>query len=334
MNALPDYPFEPNWLDVDGLRMHYVDEGEGDPVLLLHGEPTWSYLWRKIIPELPGRVIAPDLIGRTVEEVRVTGNGQVSSQVILNLVRTREHEKFDPATVEEDYQRIYTLKRFSNVEAKVEPTATGVIVIFDVAEEKLIRSIKFVNNRSVPSDELQKDIDLKVGEAIEQFRISLARRAIVNALRNKNHPFAHVNVNMDDLTRTGDLVFNIVEGPPVTIRNINFVGGNSYTYGTLNDTVKTTRWWWIFNAGTYDPDQVEEDVAALEHFYRGKGFFDVKVGRKLIFSPDQTEMQIDFLITEGVRYKVDRVSFVGNINVTEAALREKSVYDRGPILRR
>jgi haloalkane dehalogenase len=43
--------------------MHYVDEGEGDPVLLLHGEPTWSFLWRKIIPALPGRVVAPDLIG-------------------------------------------------------------------------------------------------------------------------------------------------------------------------------------------------------------------------------------------------------------------------------
>src|SRR3954453_20862729 len=50
-------------LEVEGLRMHYVDEGKGDPVLLLHGEPTWSYLWRKIIPELPGRVVAPDLIG-------------------------------------------------------------------------------------------------------------------------------------------------------------------------------------------------------------------------------------------------------------------------------
>ena len=45
--------------------MHYVDEGEGDPVLLLHGEPTWSFLWRKIIPPLAARrrVIAPDLIG-------------------------------------------------------------------------------------------------------------------------------------------------------------------------------------------------------------------------------------------------------------------------------
>ena len=48
---------------LDGYRMHYVDEGDGEPILLLHGEPTWSYLWRKIIPQLPGRKVAPDLIG-------------------------------------------------------------------------------------------------------------------------------------------------------------------------------------------------------------------------------------------------------------------------------
>jgi haloalkane dehalogenase len=51
------------FLEFDGYRMHYVDEGEGEPVLLLHGEPTWSYLWRNIIPQLPGRKVAPDLIG-------------------------------------------------------------------------------------------------------------------------------------------------------------------------------------------------------------------------------------------------------------------------------
>ena len=63
--GLPDYPFAPHWLDVDGLRLHYLDEGAGDPVLLLHGEPTWSFLWRRLVPPLAGhrRVIAPDLLG-------------------------------------------------------------------------------------------------------------------------------------------------------------------------------------------------------------------------------------------------------------------------------
>jgi haloalkane dehalogenase len=65
---LPGYPFAPHYLDVAGLRVHYLDEGPRDaaPVLLLHGEPSWSYLYRKMIPPLAAaghRAIAPDLIG-------------------------------------------------------------------------------------------------------------------------------------------------------------------------------------------------------------------------------------------------------------------------------
>jgi len=62
---LPGFPFEPHWLDQDGLRMHYLDEGEGDPALCLHGEPTWSFLYRKMIPTLAAhaRVVAPDYFG-------------------------------------------------------------------------------------------------------------------------------------------------------------------------------------------------------------------------------------------------------------------------------
>ena len=63
---LPGYSFEPNYTEVDGLRMHYVDEGEGDPVVCFHGEPTWAYLYRKMLPLLVDaghRVVCPDLVG-------------------------------------------------------------------------------------------------------------------------------------------------------------------------------------------------------------------------------------------------------------------------------
>ena len=66
---LPGFAFAPNYLEQDGLRLHYLDEGMRDgsapPVLLLHGEPTWSYLYRKVIPELvpEARAIAPDYFG-------------------------------------------------------------------------------------------------------------------------------------------------------------------------------------------------------------------------------------------------------------------------------
>jgi len=65
---LPGYSFEPHYVEVDGLRIHYVDEGprDAEPVLMMHGEPSWSYLYRKMIPVITAagnRALAPDLVG-------------------------------------------------------------------------------------------------------------------------------------------------------------------------------------------------------------------------------------------------------------------------------
>ena len=59
-------PYTKHFQEVDGKRIAYLDEGEGDPIVLLHGNPTSSYLWRNVVPELTGkgRVIVPDLIGQ------------------------------------------------------------------------------------------------------------------------------------------------------------------------------------------------------------------------------------------------------------------------------
>lgn len=59
------FPFDPHFTTAPGFRMHYVDEGSGEPIILIHGEPTWSYLYRNFIPTLSRdfRVIAPDHMG-------------------------------------------------------------------------------------------------------------------------------------------------------------------------------------------------------------------------------------------------------------------------------
>jgi len=64
-DELPEYAFEPNYVEQDALRMHYVDEGSGAPVLMLHGEPTWAFLYRKLIPPIArvARAVAPDYFG-------------------------------------------------------------------------------------------------------------------------------------------------------------------------------------------------------------------------------------------------------------------------------
>lgn len=64
-DSIKDFPYEPRYIEINGLRIHYVDVGEGELILCLHGEPTWSYLYRKMIPDLSNhhRVLAMDFVG-------------------------------------------------------------------------------------------------------------------------------------------------------------------------------------------------------------------------------------------------------------------------------
>ncbi len=66
LEGLPDFPFPARWTDFDGLRLAHLDEGDGAPVVFVHGEPTWSFLWRKVLVPVRDagyRCIAPDLPG-------------------------------------------------------------------------------------------------------------------------------------------------------------------------------------------------------------------------------------------------------------------------------
>jgi haloalkane dehalogenase len=66
LEGLPDFPYAPHYRTVDGLRLAHVDEGDGAPVVMWHGEPTWGYLWRHVLPAVRDaghRVVLPDLVG-------------------------------------------------------------------------------------------------------------------------------------------------------------------------------------------------------------------------------------------------------------------------------
>lgn len=94
--SLTDFPYEPHYLDIDGLRMHYVDEGPTDaPVaLLMHGMPTWSYLYRTMIPALRAagyRCVAPDHIGFGRSDKVADGSWYDIARHTDNITRLVEH---------------------------------------------------------------------------------------------------------------------------------------------------------------------------------------------------------------------------------------------------
>ena len=89
------FPFKPNYLDLGYFKMHYVDEGKGDPIVMLHGDPTWGYLWRNFIPALSNthRVIVPDHMGMGKSSVPDEPDPYLLKHHIFNLEQLILHLK-------------------------------------------------------------------------------------------------------------------------------------------------------------------------------------------------------------------------------------------------
>jgi outer membrane protein assembly factor BamA len=159
------------------------------------------------------------MIGRTVEQVKIISKPRPLTSAeqaqVLAQIRTHEGDKFEPSTVEGDYQRVYGLRKFSNVEARFEPTATGVIVIFELSEQNLIREIRFKGNENLETATILNASGLKPGEAIDSFRLAMAKESIQRAYQSKNYPYARVDIDMDMLNKEGIVLFTTIEGPKV-----------------------------------------------------------------------------------------------------------------------
>ena len=95
-----DYPFESRFLEVDGGRLHYVDEGEGHPILMVHGQPTWSYLYRHLIRGLSPRFrcIAVDHIGFGLSD-KPRDWSYTPAAHAANLARLVDHLDLAPLTL-------------------------------------------------------------------------------------------------------------------------------------------------------------------------------------------------------------------------------------------
>lgn len=108
------YPFESRWHDVGGVRMHYVDEGAGDPVVMVHGNPTWSFYWRELIKALrpTHRCIAMDHIGCGLSDKPSDSNSE------YRIANSELKSKEKPATGEDPFRYSFTLaQRVADLES-------------------------------------------------------------------------------------------------------------------------------------------------------------------------------------------------------------------------
>lgn len=257
-----------------------------------------------------------------VLDVIIKGNQQMSTAAVLTNVKTRPGQPFNEQVVREDERRLLESGRYDSVVATRQQTDKGIIVTFTVSERALVKSVSFTGNKAYKDEKLRPEMPLKNGDPFSDFGVENGRRAIEKFYNSNGYHFVTVSVDKDAL-KDRRVVFEITEGPNTVVRKVRFEGNTFFEPLKLKMTVGTKRRFWPFVEGRLDAEQVAQDVVALRNLYVAEGFLDAEVGRVLDFTPDRSSVTVTFVVKEGQRYRVNKVSFQGNVVFSEEELQRR-----------
>ncbi len=292
-------------------------------------------------PGLPASVPTPGLTGLTgkeqVVDVRVEGVDEKDLHRVVKYIRTHEGRPFDRLTVEGDVKRLLNSKRFAAAEPSYQRTGdNGVIVIFRVVERPTIKYVKYVGN-TVRQRHLAKKSNLKEGDPLDAYAVEEGRRNLQEYYQEKG--FNKASVYTIEGSKPGDrgVIFLINEGVKQKIWKTEFQNNTIASDGRLKTQISSKPPILYLFKGELDREKIDEDVRKLTDYYRALGFFKARVGRELIYSESQKWVTLRFIIDEGPRYSVRKISFVGEKRFKPEdlgkglELKEQQFFDKGKL---
>lgn len=261
---------------------------------------------------LPVEFSADDVLNEPLQDVLIEGNRTIPTPTVSRYIETRAGRPPSPNQIRDDVTRLLNTRWFLSVRPVYRQTDDGPVLVFQVTERPILRSVQFIGNKKLKSDELQANIGLKQGHGFDVSANKESVQRILSMYREKGYRFATVELRKGGDINDRDVIFVIEEGPMVKVWNIDIVGNQFVTKAILKTklSTKTVILWMI--GGKYDPDVIQSDVLALRKYYTNLGFFDVKVEAVEEFSEDNGHVKVTFHVNEGQRFRVANIEAIGN----------------------
>lgn len=284
--------------------------------------------------------------GKEIADIVVSGNSLRSTPDILSIFGIRSGQNYIEENIRTGIDRLYAKGWFTSngIELRTVdmPDKRLKLILYVTELSSFINDIQYIGADHLGRTELDTLTGLRRGMAMSPHMNQQARLNILRKYQESGR--IHASVTIREGTKLDDrrVIFDIVEGPVVKIRDIDFkfVGkhDSGITAGRLKEqlTISGSKLLGIIG-GDYNPGQIDYDVVKLTEYYHGLGFLDAKVSRELTFSADHRYVTVTFFVSEGQRYKVGRVQISGSTVYNEAKLleftdlREDNYYDRTTI---
>ena len=261
----------------------------------------------------------------TAQTIEVRGNQRVEAATIRQYFQLGPGERLDAVKIDSAYKALIATGLFQDVQIVPE---RGHIVV-TVIEASVINRVQFEGNKRIKDEQLTAEVQSKPRGTLSRAQVQADVVRILEVYRANGRFDVRVDPKFITLPNNRvDLVFEITEGPKTTVKQIIFVGNNTYGDRTLKDVIKTGESGILSFLKTndiYDADRVEADRDLLRRFYLKKGYADIRVlSAGAQFDPAKNGFILTFTIDEGELYRFGPIEILSNVrDVDIGALRSK-----------
>jgi len=270
---------------------------------------------------------AAPTVRKIVQEVQIIFKGGVKldESRIRSQMSTRVGQPFTNEAVERDIRALYSTGAVENLDIRAVDVAGGVRVIVEVTGRGGIGEISFLGNTTFNSDKLRKDIEIKVGDPVDDIKLSAAQHKISELYEKKGYADVIVSYDIAPSVREGfsSVVFKIDEGARGIIHDILFEGNTAIKSRTLRGKIKSQEhhlWNLWGKKGKMNSQDIQEDIKIIEQAFQDEGYVYAKVTEVRREPVSTKEMDLVYVINEGAKYDVAGVSLSGNTLFTQDEL--------------
>ena len=249
-----------------------------------------------------------------IDQLKVTGEKRLSESFILKYVPKLKNGIITDEILNTITKNLYMSGYFSDIKIKIEQSSLEIIV----EEFPIINEIIFVGNDILSEDQLIPIINIKSRDIFNKQVINDAIENIQTEYQRIGRYLAEINLKKTNLSEGRvNLIFEILEGPALYVRNVNFTGNNFFSDSDLKSviTTKEDAWYKIFGSNKFVPSRLEYDKEKLYSFYKERGYinFNIKIARGDLL-PDFSGFNINFVVEEGLRFKINDINIKSNLN--------------------
>jgi outer membrane protein insertion porin family len=326
-------------LSID-VRLYDIAQEKTIPGFSIQGRSADSLAL--VIQQVKTAILAKINVAQRISRIEFKGNRKIGAVAIEQKIKSERGGLFFEETLAEDIRAIYKMGYFEDVQADVEDSPEGKVIVFLLQEKALISDIVIKGNKAVSKSDIEGVITIKIRQTLNTEKVQEDLEKIRALYDSKGYYDAEVK---DVIEKDGDkdvrVVFQIVENKRLYIRKISFEGNKAYTAKELKKLMSTNEkglFSFISDSGLLKKEQLKQDVAKITVHYLNNGYLNAQIGEPEI-THDKKGIYVKIAIAEGKQYRIGKVDIVGDeLKVSKNELskglkmKEREVFDRSAIV--